>query len=564
MPLLVLSGAQAMANVKTNSGSTWPSRGEIGSRLEPFARPNFEPGFRLIAGERIFTVGSCFARNVEIALESYGFQIPTRAIIRSDAQFALIGQNILNNYGVPSILNEVRWALDAAHPFIEEQAFFEVAPGKFVDAHLNHAIRPAPLEVVRARRRAILAAYQAIRDCRVVVMTLGLAECWFDTVTSTYLNTAPRRSLIRLHEHRFELHVLGYDEILADLRTALALMRAHGHPDQRVILTVSPVALGSTFRPDDVMVANAYSKAVLRTVAEAVALGDDRIDYYPSFESVTLSSRDAALEDDLVHPTQEVIQLNTHRMVRAYVGAEALGADDIREVIAENPAAALSLLGEREDLLASDQDLARLLFGAASRLARMDMLKLALAHVGEAIAPDEQRLAHARVAMEDGDAAKALALLAEPPLRRGARNLFWQTRLAAQLEIGDLVNARNDARAWSDASPRTPEPFRLLGVAFARAGAKNEAEAMFAAAIDLADEDPRVLLDYAEFLETECRWAELRDVLDAINPANPSQNERLAQLYLWFPSPEQAVSMGNGEAGTTPVSRQPRQAEYLM
>ena len=87
---------------------------------------------------------------------------------------------------------------------------------------------------------------------------------------------------------------------------------------------------------------------------------------------------------------------------------------------------------------------------------------------------------------------------------------------------------------------------------------------MFAAAIDLADEDPRVLLDYAEFLETECRWAELRDVLDAINPANPSQNERLAQLYLWFPSPEQAVSMGNGEAGTTPVSRQPRQAEYLM
>jgi hypothetical protein len=284
------------------------------------------------------------------------------------------------------------------------------------------------------------------------------------------------------------------------------------------------------------MTANTYSKAVLRTVAEVIALGNDRVDYYPSYESVLLSSRDVAFEDDLVHPTAQIIQLNTSRMIEAYVGADDLDTKSIHDVISRNPAAALSLLGERQDLLASDPELARALFGAADRANRMDLLKIALAYVQSSVPDDEQSIACARIALEDGAAAEALTFLAEPPARRGARNMFWQTRLAAQLKIGDLAAARVDAHAWSEASPSTAQPFRMLAVAYAGAGMSVDAESMFAAAMHRSDQDPRLLLDYAEFLKAESKLDELREVLAMVTPANPSQSDRLSKMRLWLPT----------------------------
>ena len=60
------------------------------------------------------------------------------------------------------------------------------------------------------------------------------------------------------------------------------------HPDPlRVVLTVSPVPLTATASDRHVLVANTYSKAVLRAVAEELYLESPYIDYVPSFELVT-------------------------------------------------------------------------------------------------------------------------------------------------------------------------------------------------------------------------------------------------------------------------------------
>lgn len=533
MPLLTISGPEAMGNLKANTAASWPMRGSFGSRLEPLARPGFTPSFKLAAGEPIFTIGSCFARHVEQMLEQCGFAIPSRAAVKADPQFALIGHNILNNYGVPSIRNELRWALDPAQPFREEQAFVEVSPDKFIDLHLNHAIKPTAIDVVRARRRAILAGYQSVRDCRVVIVTLGLAECWFDSWTGIYLNTAPRRALLRRWPDRFQLHVLDYADVLAGLEEILDLLRTYGHPEVRVLMTVSPVPLTSTFRAQDVMLANTYSKAVLRAAAEAVCLRHDWVDYYPSFESVTLSERGVALEDDMVHPTHAAIWLNTTRMIRAYVGADALGPQDIAATIAENPMAALTLLAERDDLVASDPGLAMALFGAANKAGRMDLLERTLPHVGDRIPADEQDLVRARIALSRGDHAGALALLGREPARRAARGQFWSVKLNAQLAQGDLDQARLVAQGWSASNPRTAEPFRLLGAAYATRGQFDAALRLFDAALDLSDDDARVLLDYADLLLQTGRQSEAQAMIETIHPGNPAQTDRLARLRLW-------------------------------
>ena len=101
-----------------------------------------------------------------------GLDAPRMEIVRVESLDRAYGTQI-------GIAYELRWALDPLHPFDEEQAFFEIYPGKFVDAHLNHALKPTDLETLRARRRAIGEAYRQIADCRVVGMTLNVAALPF-------------------------------------------------------------------------------------------------------------------------------------------------------------------------------------------------------------------------------------------------------------------------------------------------------------------------------------------------------------------------------------------------
>ena len=102
------------------------------------------------------------------------------------------------------------------------------------------------------------------------------------------------------------------------LRRTLALFKTYCRSDQKILLTVSPVALFTTFTQQDVLIANCYSKSALRAAAEAVVVENDHVDYFPAYESVTLSDRELAWEDNLHHPHQGIIDLNVSRMVRAY------------------------------------------------------------------------------------------------------------------------------------------------------------------------------------------------------------------------------------------------------
>ena len=205
MPLIRLSAAQAIENRKANPYGGWGDRASA-NRVEPVAKPGFRVPFKLKPGSRIFTVGSCFARNVEEELERRGFDLPMRRVMLQNAPTA-----ILNNYGTPSIYNEFAWAF-GERPYVPEDQLVEVLPGKFADLHLSPTLRPEPLAQVMARRQAITDAYRQAADCPVVVMTLGLVETWYDTRSGCYLNVSPRPADLRNEPERFEIHVLSFEE----------------------------------------------------------------------------------------------------------------------------------------------------------------------------------------------------------------------------------------------------------------------------------------------------------------------------------------------------------------
>lgn len=262
------------------------------------------PEFRISKQDRLFAIGSCFARGIESALRARGFQVESAA--KDFDRFAIVGGRkvtalgFTNKYTTYSMLNELSWALDPAAKF-PEQSLVDIDAGRCIDPHINPTLetvgRPGTLE----RRRIIQEVNARIRDCRVVFLTLGLVEVWYDKEAKVHLNTTPTREMQQLHPGRYEFAATNYLQNLDNLEQLYALLHAHGHPQLQMVITTSPVPLNATFTGQDIVVANTYSKSTLRAVAQDFAAAHDNVQYFPSYEIVMNSERGTAWEDDLRH-----------------------------------------------------------------------------------------------------------------------------------------------------------------------------------------------------------------------------------------------------------------------
>jgi len=514
MPLFTVSTEAALHNIKDNAVGRWPRRGEPG-RLAPIAKPQFEPTFQFAPGETIFTIGSCFARHVERELAFRGFALPTRHLFESDQDFGAVGLDVLNNYGTPSIWNELSWAFDDE---FDPMPCFEPVRDNWVDMHLHASIRPTTLAVLRTRRRAIAQAYRSISHCRAVIITLSLAEVWFDNRHGHYLNVAPRHSILRDDPDRFDLHVLSPDESYSYLRRALLLIQHHGSPGIKVVLTVSPVPLSATYRPIDVMVANGYSKAVLRVAAEQAAAEFDFVDYFPSYESVTLSERDHVWTEDNVHVTPRAVETNVGRMVAAYTGVRSAGLDreNMRDALRElrgNRTGILALMDGRPDLL-DDPELANAYADAALLVGRLE----------EAVQVMESGLLEpvlaARICLARGEPAAALELLDDKPPRATARSHYYGTKIRALLALSRTDTAMDVANEWIAADRSTPQPYLLLARALAGTDPVT-AGSYYEQALLRGDDQPPVIIECADHLARTGRVAAAQDLVRAIEPVQP-------------------------------------------
>lgn len=321
MAIKVLSMDDALAN-RRSPVSKWPmDRESQAGRLVPLAKPRFSPTFTIRRDELVFTVGSCFARNIEKQLANEGFDFAAKhfAIPESESDFLSPEvDGLLNKYVVHSIMNELRWALDPATPY-PQAALVAQKGDKWLDPHLHQAIAASSLERVMNRRRYVTNYFRRAADAGVFIMTLGLAEAWFDCNTGLYLNGLPPLSSRTTEPGRFEFHVLEYDQILESLEEIHSILTRFGRPDLRFLVTVSPVVLGSTFSGEDVLVANTYSKAVQRAAVAAFVARHDNVNYFPSYESVTLSDRARAWDEDQAHASDEMVRYNVLAMMGAYV-----------------------------------------------------------------------------------------------------------------------------------------------------------------------------------------------------------------------------------------------------
>jgi len=542
MPAKIIPGPAAVENLKTNPHSGWPSRADAENRIEPFCKPGFEPGFSLTPGEKVFTIGSCFARNIEKALASRGFDVVTRRILEEAETTNMFRANILNNYGVPSILNEFVWAFDENHSFDPDVNLFELFPGRFTDIHLPASIKPAGFEETLERRKVITQIVREAAECRIVVMTLGLIEVWFDKTSGLYLNYSPRRALVAKNPDRFELHVLSYGETIATLHKIIALLKTSCREDQKILLTVSPVPLTATYSGRDVLVANAVSKSVLRAAADEIVNAYDHIDYFPSYESVTLSDRQAAWEDDQRHVETALIDLNIGRMIDAYIAHAPVdrGRDlatvkaQAQQLLAENKRKkAMRLLEPLREHLKDDAELAGFYIEACLDVGRVEDALAALPLLPGNWGGWRRGVLEARALLATGDGNAASELLAGLAAQHPRQGVVWRWLAEANVARESYADALVAVKHWSDVDRNSGAPMKMAAKVHRATGQTDKADAAYRAAIDAEDSDQEFLLDYAEFLISDKRLDDAKLCLMSVTPENKWQAERLGNLSIF-------------------------------
>lgn len=498
MPLMTLSYSDASENQK-RAGAGWPRDSQARStRLRPFCLPRLSPSFSIGKDDLVFTIGSCFARNIEQHLVIEGFNVAVSQFEKlCDDEGVKIKSVTLNKFVAQSILNELQWALEPDHEF-PWGSIVEVRNGRFLDMQLAAGLMPTAKETMLAMRRAVLNYMKMIKDAKVIIITLGLAEAWFDKEYGIYMNTMPLKATVDRYPDRFEFHLLEYNELVASLREIVKLLEKHGHPDFRVLLTVSPVALGSTFTKNDAFVANTYSKAVQRAAAEQICLENERVDYLPSYESVTLSERPVAWREDGAHVSDDAVRLNVLRMQRAYLERSDLDPqiDDDEasaQVMARGEALKLTQIAD-ERTKAGDSSIAGSLYSEAAALAPDEVL--VLVRWGHFLFEQKQY----------ADAAEQL----KRSIELGGRKYKAAYTLArCFVQLNDDASAEEALRMAIADEPERASVVFLMAKTLARLGKGEEAQNYFMKAIELQPEKKgSALSQLGSFLLSEQKYEE--------------------------------------------------------
>ena len=314
------SSSEAFATARKNMLRRYPSPGTDAERLFPLVSPTPQPSFFFSPQDTVFAIGSCFARNLEGALHSAGMNVLSRL-----PDLGPIGEavgsagNFLNKYTAPSILNDLKWALER-DSFPGDKIVYPISQGVYCDPQLGLVRLPYPLDDIMQMRMRYLDIMAEAANADVMIITLGYVEAWYDKELDIYLNIAPPPKVCRDLPDRFEFRVLGFEDVLGALEDIYALLKEHRSKPLKMLITVSPVPLLSTFRDVDILVANAYSKSVQRAAVETFVAGKKDVDYFPSYEMVTLSNPTISwARGDYRHVSPDLVARIMSNVLHSYV-----------------------------------------------------------------------------------------------------------------------------------------------------------------------------------------------------------------------------------------------------
>ena len=256
--------------------------------------------------DKVFTMGSCFAREVRYTLHDIGFELfPKYHKIEFDQltqKFRKLSvRGHVNHYNTFTIRQEFELAFGGKHYALEDfvdrsspEQNMTVPHGRvWQDPYRRNVYALTGDAIMDLSRKIDLCMRDGIFQSDVYVLTLGLTEVWRNDRNGLYANQVPDNEIEGKYPG-FTFERSSYEQNFDNMRVVCALLAEH-FPEKKIIMTVSPVPLKRTFSGNDVVIANMESKSILRAVAAALSTRFSNVIYWPSYEMALM--RDLYEED---------------------------------------------------------------------------------------------------------------------------------------------------------------------------------------------------------------------------------------------------------------------------
>ena len=250
--------------------------------------------FTIRQTDKVVTAGSCFAQHIARHLSQSGF-----SYFVTETAHPLMHESIARryNYGVFSArYGNIYTSRQLIQLLRRAYTLFQPSDDMWIraDGRIFDPFRPeiepngfsSLPEYLAHRRQHFAAVRRAIQEMDVFVFTLGLTETWVSRIDGAAYPLCPGVAAGEFDENRYAFVNLGADDVIADMREAIAFIRQR-NPKAKFILTVSPVPLIATVEDCSVLVSTTYSKAVLRVAAETLSRDAGDVAYFPSYEIIT-------------------------------------------------------------------------------------------------------------------------------------------------------------------------------------------------------------------------------------------------------------------------------------
>jgi hypothetical protein len=286
------------------------------SRLDPCTS-----GRLIEPGEKVSTLGSCFAQHISKRISESGlnYYVPEAAPVGMSKE-----QANQKNYGVFSArygnLYTVKQMLQLfyrAYGLFQPSEIFWMKEGNFVDP-FRPLIEPDGFSSEQLLINSRSDHFQAVREiCENsdwMVLTLGLTEAWQNTSDGAIYPIAPGVSGGNWNEILYNFKNFNFSEVISDLLELMNFIRSK-NPRVKFLLTVSPVPLIATYENRHVLESTVYSKSVLRVACEEVLRLVFDTYYFPSYELITSSAVSGRyFRDDL----REVTPMGVSHVMRVF------------------------------------------------------------------------------------------------------------------------------------------------------------------------------------------------------------------------------------------------------
>lgn len=270
-----------------------------------------ESEFEIKRYENVFTIGSCFVREIEERLSNL-IEFPVLNYKGHDFEtHAGRNRGILNKFTPDSIIRDLLWVkqiINNQNDFehITKTLFeYEIDNDNIIDLGL-HMPLPVKKDRFLNRRKEILDIYQEIHNCKNIIITIGNIENHFLNDGRLIESISTNKNFLKKEKYIKALRP-EKNELLSKLIEIQRLIRCL-NKNVKIIFSVSPIPMSRNDTGKHIIAENFYNKIMLVDSIRTLSQSNENIFYFPSFEFINFIGM-GAFREDLRHIKTEVIDL---------------------------------------------------------------------------------------------------------------------------------------------------------------------------------------------------------------------------------------------------------------